>query len=238
MDVSCQCGAISFKTPLPKPLAVYICHCDECRRQSSSAFGCSAIFPKFPLPCKDMLSCYSYFSLPRNFPKISYTHVAYSFWLRGWFHKAEDQLQQVINWTVISAETAARVWFTARPAKMWSLSRAVVSKVWIGNLPDTSGARELVCIQISVSFPFRPSLKIFDAFIKGSFKRNLNWRCAVVPIPEGVERDEEEPSEDLYGDAVGSGGSRNDLLKGVWGKLKGKKPSDGGSASWVGLFVY
>jgi hypothetical protein len=53
----------------------------------------------------------------------------------------------------------------------------------------------------------------------------------VVPIPEGVERDEEEPSEDLYGDAVGSGGSRNDLLKGVWGKLKGKKPSDGGSAS-------
>jgi hypothetical protein len=57
---------------------------------------------------------------------------------------------------------------------MWSLSRAVVSKVWIGNLPDTSGARELVCIQISVSFPFRPSLKIFDAFIKGSFKRNLN----------------------------------------------------------------
>jgi len=57
-----ECGAISFKTPLPKPLAVYICHCDECRRQSSSAFGCSAIFPAFPLPAnvKGALSVYSY----------------------------------------------------------------------------------------------------------------------------------------------------------------------------------
>ncbi|KAH8679941.1 Mss4-like protein, partial [Tricladium varicosporioides] len=65
MDVSCQCGAVTFKTPLPKPLAVYICHCDECRRQSSSAFGCSAIFPTFRLPKKERptasghtLNCY------------------------------------------------------------------------------------------------------------------------------------------------------------------------------------
>ena len=46
MDVSCQCGTISFKTPLPDPEYVYICHCTECRRQSSSAFGISAMFPK------------------------------------------------------------------------------------------------------------------------------------------------------------------------------------------------
>jgi hypothetical protein len=59
MDASCQCGRVSFKTPLPKPLALYICHCEECRRQSSSAFGCSAIFPKFPLPCMEELSVYS-----------------------------------------------------------------------------------------------------------------------------------------------------------------------------------
>ncbi|KAK6948887.1 hypothetical protein Daesc_008958 [Daldinia eschscholtzii] len=38
MDARCQCGAVSFKTPLPKPLALYICHCAECRRQTSSAF--------------------------------------------------------------------------------------------------------------------------------------------------------------------------------------------------------
>jgi len=64
MQASCQCGAIAFKTPLPKPLAVYICHCDECRRQSSSAFGCSAIFPAFPLPkaTRDGLSVYTYVS--------------------------------------------------------------------------------------------------------------------------------------------------------------------------------
>ncbi|KAK1755217.1 glutathione-dependent formaldehyde-activating [Echria macrotheca] len=59
MDVSCQCGAVAFKTPLPKPLALYICHCSECRRQTSSAFGTSAIFPRFNLPNSDLLSCYT-----------------------------------------------------------------------------------------------------------------------------------------------------------------------------------
>ncbi|GAO15876.1 uncharacterized protein UV8b_07760 [Ustilaginoidea virens] len=51
--VSCQCGAISFHASRPKPLAVYVCHCTECRKQSSSAFGTSAVFPAdgmWPLP--------------------------------------------------------------------------------------------------------------------------------------------------------------------------------------------
>ncbi|ROV99301.1 hypothetical protein VSDG_03966 [Cytospora chrysosperma] len=59
MDASCQCGAVTFKTPLEKPLAVYICHCAECRRQTSSAFGTSAIFPRFPLPDAELLSVYT-----------------------------------------------------------------------------------------------------------------------------------------------------------------------------------
>ncbi|ORY70216.1 glutathione-dependent formaldehyde-activating [Pseudomassariella vexata] len=59
MDCRCQCGDIDFKTPLAKPLALYICHCSECRRQSSSAFGTSAIFPKFQLPQFESLACYS-----------------------------------------------------------------------------------------------------------------------------------------------------------------------------------
>ncbi|KAI4593562.1 hypothetical protein KJ359_009248 [Pestalotiopsis sp. 9143b] len=59
MEARCQCGAVSFKTPMPKPLALYICHCAECRRQTSSAFGTSAIFPRFPLPASEELSCYS-----------------------------------------------------------------------------------------------------------------------------------------------------------------------------------
>ncbi len=37
---SCQCGAIRFAVP-EVPLAVYVCHCTECRKQSSSAFGVS-----------------------------------------------------------------------------------------------------------------------------------------------------------------------------------------------------
>ncbi|KAK1767113.1 centromere protein V [Phialemonium atrogriseum] len=59
MEVSCQCGSVSFKTPLPKPLALYVCHCVECRRQTGSAFGTSAIFPRFQLPDTDVLSCYT-----------------------------------------------------------------------------------------------------------------------------------------------------------------------------------
>ncbi|KAI1415090.1 Mss4-like protein [Hypoxylon sp. FL1857] len=61
MDARCQCGSVSFKTPLEKPLALYICHCAECRRQTSSAFGTSAIFPRFDLPRAELLSCYTYF---------------------------------------------------------------------------------------------------------------------------------------------------------------------------------
>ncbi|KAK4246827.1 Mss4-like protein [Corynascus novoguineensis] len=53
MEVICQCETVQFRTPAPAPLAVYHCHCTECRKQSSSAFGTSAIFPAaglFPLP--------------------------------------------------------------------------------------------------------------------------------------------------------------------------------------------
>ena len=52
MNVRCQCGAVSFKTPTPEPIRVYHCHCVGCQRQSASAFGTSAIFPAaglFPL---------------------------------------------------------------------------------------------------------------------------------------------------------------------------------------------
>jgi len=59
MEARCQCGAVSFKTPSEKPLALYICHCLECRRQTSSAFGTSAIFPRFQLPETKLLSCYT-----------------------------------------------------------------------------------------------------------------------------------------------------------------------------------
>lgn len=59
MQASCQCGAVKFKTPTPEPLDLYHCHCIECRKQSSSAFGTSAIFPAFPLPDNLPLSCYT-----------------------------------------------------------------------------------------------------------------------------------------------------------------------------------
>ena len=36
----CQCGGVRYAAPA-KPLVIYVCHCSECRKQSSSAFGIS-----------------------------------------------------------------------------------------------------------------------------------------------------------------------------------------------------
>lgn len=38
----CQCGAVRYALS-GAPLATYVCHCTECRRQSASAFGISVI---------------------------------------------------------------------------------------------------------------------------------------------------------------------------------------------------
>jgi hypothetical protein len=51
--IVCQCETISFRASRPEPIEIYACHCLECRKQSSSAFGVSAIFPAegmWPLP--------------------------------------------------------------------------------------------------------------------------------------------------------------------------------------------
>jgi len=134
MDATCQCGAVAFKTPLLNPLAIYICHCDECRRQSASAFGTSAIFPSFELPkkLKDSLGCYT------------------------------------------------------RP---------------------TASGSELNCFfckkcgtRLIHAKPGRDTLSV-----KGGCLEKLDWskakhiwtKRAVVPIPEGAARDEEEPSDGL-----------------------------------------
>jgi hypothetical protein len=38
----CQCGAVRYAIT-GKPVALYVCHCKECRKQSASAFGISLI---------------------------------------------------------------------------------------------------------------------------------------------------------------------------------------------------
>ena len=58
MEGRCQCGLVRFITPTRTPLKIYICHCTECRHQSSSAFGISAIFPTFAIPT-DNVGLYS-----------------------------------------------------------------------------------------------------------------------------------------------------------------------------------
>ena len=41
----CQCGEIQYKSE-GEPLALYICHCHECQKQSASAFGISLDVPR------------------------------------------------------------------------------------------------------------------------------------------------------------------------------------------------
>ena len=41
----CQCGAVRY-THSAAPIAVYICHCRECQKQSASAFGISVEMPR------------------------------------------------------------------------------------------------------------------------------------------------------------------------------------------------
>ena len=45
LDGGCQCGRVRF-TVSAEPLALYICHCLECRKQSASAFGMSLDVPR------------------------------------------------------------------------------------------------------------------------------------------------------------------------------------------------
>jgi hypothetical protein len=40
----CQCGAARYEIT-GNPLAVYVCHCRECQKQSASAFGISLLVP-------------------------------------------------------------------------------------------------------------------------------------------------------------------------------------------------
>ncbi len=41
----CQCGGVRYEC-VEQPVVIYICHCEECRKQSASAFGISFIVPR------------------------------------------------------------------------------------------------------------------------------------------------------------------------------------------------
>lgn len=41
----CQCGAVHYESA-GEPLALFVCHCRECQKQSASAFGISVQVPR------------------------------------------------------------------------------------------------------------------------------------------------------------------------------------------------
>ncbi|KAF1834809.1 hypothetical protein BDW02DRAFT_318251 [Decorospora gaudefroyi] len=49
MKGTCSCGSVTFTTPTDDPILLFHCHCIDCQKQSSSAFGTSAIFPFFKI---------------------------------------------------------------------------------------------------------------------------------------------------------------------------------------------
>src|SRR5262245_11006319 len=44
MDGGCQCGGVRYRVE-GEPLALAVCHCTECQRQTGSAFGMSLALP-------------------------------------------------------------------------------------------------------------------------------------------------------------------------------------------------
>ena len=44
----CQCGAVRYRIT-GEPIALYVCHCRECQKQSASAFGLSLEVPRAAL---------------------------------------------------------------------------------------------------------------------------------------------------------------------------------------------
>jgi len=52
----CQCGLIRYKMRA-RPLVFYLCHCTECQRQTSSAFGESLRFRREDLDVDPGLQC-------------------------------------------------------------------------------------------------------------------------------------------------------------------------------------
>lgn len=49
LKATCQCGSISFTLHRAHLQAIYHCHCNQCQKQSASAFGTASSFP--PLTC-------------------------------------------------------------------------------------------------------------------------------------------------------------------------------------------
>jgi len=53
----CLCGALRFRAE-GAPLRVGICHCTMCRRNTGSAYGATAVFPRDKVTIAGESSCY------------------------------------------------------------------------------------------------------------------------------------------------------------------------------------
>lgn len=109
MEVRCQCNAVSFQTPTPSPLALYICHCTQCRLASASAFGMSAIYPKFSLPtgAGEALSCYALVVFP--FPSCSCEFRTCDRWLTVCLDRRLTPTGDTLHWYASPAQAPDRL---------------------------------------------------------------------------------------------------------------------------------
>ncbi len=69
---SCQCGAVRYRIDA-EPIALFACHCSECRKQSGSVHGLSLIVP------------YGAFSITSGTPKMWSRPTDQGAEIRCWF---------------------------------------------------------------------------------------------------------------------------------------------------------
>lgn len=107
----CQCGALRYRLIAP-PLELYACHCRDCQKQSSSAFGMSLIVAPAALE-----------------------------WLRGepkiWSVRADSG---ALKRCAFCADCGSRVYHAAEDAEDSADSAAPIS-IKAGTLDDTSWLR-------------------------------------------------------------------------------------------------
>jgi hypothetical protein len=91
LEGGCQCGGVRYRVT-EKPKNIYVCHCSECRKQSSSAFGISVIVEA------------SSFELVKGKPRVWFRVNDAGFKLNGYFcgdcgsrlwHQGEDVMESI-----------------------------------------------------------------------------------------------------------------------------------------------
>ncbi|KAK4181295.1 hypothetical protein QBC36DRAFT_318196 [Triangularia setosa] len=200
MNASCQCGSIRFKTPLPKPLALYICHCVSCQRQTSSAFGVSAIFPRFSLPAQLQLQSSNSPTSSLSTSPETMTSPSSPPTCDGSGGGNGSSLLSVYSRPTANGQTLY-CYFCKRCGTrlVHATPNKNVVSVKGGCLEGLDWKSAIHIWYVKLASPIRLKWKGGEKRGANECKQITRTKSAMVPIPEGVESHSEECSEPEYG---------------------------------------